>query len=665
MSRHETGDLLPAVSDASHASVPLNSGKNASTKRKATKPTYYDKRKAKIWTDLQKFIGEERWPSVQSILETGKSDTTLTSIYDWLIYARNNNLNAENVFENQTKPTKAVQTGVIDILNALDRKEDGAGLGTTIEASSGTGTEITVGSDAQHTVGPDSGVRMPSSPSPSPLPPQSQPWKTSQSGRPQKKLKGTHSDCIDMTTQSSPDDEELQRKKSLVSVAERAKGIHSRLKDDEKLNDETIYIVSQVFELGLPPNTPTRILDTMRFKIDEKNIPVKLKYIPKSGEPIYIPLHHESAEHWTLCVLLFESDSEPSSEINSIRLEFYDSLVDLSRSEKVEAFFTEWIKTHYPNFKLTFDQKETAQQNDKTSCGVFVLETIRRLMASEDIMRTIEPMDAKKRFLDMITSTVTNSPSPSANLQVIGAIKELERNCDTSAIIDDSLSTAQEPISIQPSQGIITKIRSLCESEGIPITERLSPAKKEYKRITEEEERLKLELTDARKDLGCANVNVLAVEEVLAMFSESIATDETIDDSSAGVHLQTMKDEPMSDGTPNLNSLVKNPCSNDMLDTFSCVVKNAASDLMQADRARMKDKLAEAMEKARRTPREEVENAERKVEQLTERERYLQIRKRHLDATINLYESLLYLASDGGGKLADESLSTGDVTPSR
>jgi hypothetical protein len=134
--------------------------------------------------------------------------------------------------------------------------------------------------------------------------------------------------------------------------------------------------------------------------------------------------------------------------------------------------------------------------------------------------------------------------------------------------------------------------------------ERLSPAKKEYKRITEEEERLKLELTEARKDLDCANVNVLAVEEALAMFSESIATDETTDDSSAGVHLQTMKDEPMSDGTPNLNSLVKNPCLNDMLDTFSCVVKNAASDLMQADRARMKDKLAEAMEKARRTPRE-------------------------------------------------------------
>ncbi|KAH7189960.1 hypothetical protein DER44DRAFT_844914 [Fusarium oxysporum] len=594
MSHHETGDLLPAVSDVTPK------------KRNATKPTYYDKRKAKIWTDLHKLVGEECWPSVQSILETGKSDTTLTNIYDWLIYARKNNLNTENVFKNQTKPTKAVQTGVIDILNALDRKEDGAGLGATIEASSGTGTEITVGSDAQHTVGADSGVRLPSSPSPSP--PQSQSSKTSPFGRPKKKLKVTKSGWVDIIAQSSSEDEELEREKTLVSVAERAKVIHTQLKGHERLNDDTIYIISQTFQLVFAPNTPMRILDTMMFKIDERKVPSQLKHIPKSGEPIYIPLHHKSVEHWTSCVLLFESDSEPSSEINSIRLDFYDSSESVVRAKKVNAFFTEWIKEHYPNFKLTFDQKETAQQNDKTSCGVFVLETIRRLIASED-------------------------PSPSTNLQVIEAIKALERNCDRSAIMDSSLSTTQESTSM-PAQDMIRQLRSQVESEGMLIAERLSRAKKECKRSTEEDKQLELELKDARKDLDCAKAKVLAVEDALATFSESITTDETTDDLSIGAHLQTTKDEPMSDGTPNLNSLVKNPRSTDMLDTFSCVVKNAASELMQADRARIKDKLAEAMEKARH-------------------------------ATINLYESLLYLASDGGGKQVDESLSTGDVTPSR
>ncbi|EXK24462.1 hypothetical protein FOMG_18810 [Fusarium oxysporum f. sp. melonis 26406] len=658
MSHHETGDLLPAVSDVSHSSAPLNSGKKAPKKRNATKPTYYDKRKAKIWTDLHKLVGEECWPSVQSILETGKSDTTLTNIYDWLIYARKNNLNTENVFKNQTKPTKAVQTGVIDILNALDQKEDGAGLGATIEASSGTGTEIIVGSDAQHTVGADSGVRLPSSP------PQSQSSKTSPFGRPKKKLKVTNSGWVDIIAQSSSEDEELEREKTLVSVAERAKVIHTQLKGHERLNDDTIYIISQTFQLVFAPNTPMRILDTMMFKIDERKVPSQLKHIPKSGEPIYIPLHHKSVEHWTSCVLLFESDSEPSSEINSIRLDFYDSSESVVRAKKVNAFFTEWIKEHYPNFKLTFDQKETAQQNDKTSCGVFVLETIRRLIASEDVTRTIEPRDAKKCFLDMITSIDTNSPSPSTNLQVIEAIKALERNCDSSAIMDGSLSTTQESTSM-PAQDMIRQLRSQVESEGMPIAERLSRAKKECKRSTEEDKQLELELKDARKDLDCAKAKVLAVEDALATFSESITTDETTEDLSIGAHLQTTKDEPMSDGTPNLNSLVKNPRSTDMLDTFSCVVKNAASELMQADRARIKDKLAEAMEKARRKPREEVESAERKVEQLTERGRHLQTRKSHLDATINLYESLLYLASDGGGKHVDESLSTGDVTPSR
>ncbi|KAF5708231.1 hypothetical protein FMUND_10691 [Fusarium mundagurra] len=254
----------------------------------------------------------------------------------------------------------------------------------------------------------------------------------------------------------------------------------------------------------------------------------------------------------------------------------------------------------------------------------------------------VQSEDARKRFLDMITSTDTNSPSPSENqnLQVIEATKALERNGNTSAIMDGSLSTTQQPMSIQPSQGIMTKFWSLCESTGMPIAERLSPAKTELKRIAEKEEHLKLELEDARKDLNCANVKALAVE-------------------------QTTKDEPMSDGTPNLNSLAKNPCSNDIFNTFSCVVKRAASDLMQAGRARIKDKLAEATEKERRKAREEVESAERKVKQLTERETHLLREKGRVDAAINFYESLSYLASDGGDKLADESLSTGDVTPSR
>ncbi|PNP74975.1 hypothetical protein FNYG_11686 [Fusarium nygamai] len=231
--------------------------------------------------------------------------------------------------------------------------------------------------------------------------------------------------------------------------------------------------------------------------------------------------------------------------------------------------------------------------------------------------------------------------------------------------MDGSLSTTQQPMSIQPSQEVMTKFWSLYKSKGMPIAERLSPAKTELKRIAEKEEHLKLELEDARKDLNCANVKALAVEQVLATLSESITMVETTDDSSAGVHLQTTKDEPMSDGTPNLNSLAKNPCSNDIFDTFSCVVKRAASDLMQADRARIKDKLAEATEKERRKAREEVESAERKVKQLTERETHLLREKGRVDAAINFYESLSYLASDGGDKLADESLSTGDVTPSR
>lgn len=155
----------------------------------------------------------------------------------------------------------------------------------------------------------------------------------------------------------------------LLVVARRAEDIHRRLKQDEKLNDDTIDIVIEGFKRVLVPNSRIRIVYPTFFEIDVKGYPCKLKRLPKVGEPMYAPLHHKSSGHWTLCVLLIKYDFEPScepsceinfeinSEINSIRLEFYDTLVDLSRPEKVKAFFTKWIKTFYPNFKLTFDQK--------------------------------------------------------------------------------------------------------------------------------------------------------------------------------------------------------------------------------------------------------------------------------------------------------------------
>ncbi|KAG7001768.1 hypothetical protein FOFC_21004 [Fusarium oxysporum] len=644
MSHHENGDVSRAVSDTTNVLAPLNFDNKASKKRNATTPSRYKKKKDDILKELSRMTSG-CWPSIENTVSS-LGGPTLEVVYTVVKSVQEEGIDERDLFKNEAKYNHAVKKGVYAILGKSDPEQGKAGSDTTIEASSATGTEITVGSDAQNTVGADFGVHIPSPPSPQ----QSQSSGTSPSGRPKKKRK-PNGDYVDITAQSSSEDKELERQNTLVSVAKRAKVIYTQLKGNERLNDDTIYIISQAFQLAFTRNPPPRILDTMLFKIDEEKIPSQLKHTPKSGELVYVPLHHQSSEHWTSCVLLF--DYELGSKVDSIRLNFYDSSKTDVRAEKVKAFFTKWTKECYPGSKFTFDQKETAQQNDKTSCGVFVLETIRRLIALDDVTRTIEPRDAKKRFLDMVASINTGSPSPSTDLQVMEEIKALERNCVTSAIMDGSPSITQQPMGIRLSQETITKIKNLCESEGMPIAERLSLAKTELKWITEEEERLKIELTGARKELDCANVNMLATEDVLATFLQSITMDETAGGASSGVHLQITKDETMSDGTPSMNSLAKNPCSNDMLDAFSCMVKNAASGLMQAERARIKDKLAEATDKARR----EVENAEKKVGRITERKTHLLREKGLLDAEISLHESLSHLASDGGDKLTDESLS--------
>ncbi|KAF4500830.1 hypothetical protein FAGAP_2967 [Fusarium agapanthi] len=651
MSHHEIEDLPPPVSNDTIASALLKSPQTASKKPKTRKKTAYEKKKAKMLDDLRKTIGEGLWPSVSSTLQTGKSNATLMDMHTWLKHALKNNLNAKNVFGKNTEPqNKQVREGVIDVLGILDQSKDVAGLGTTIEVSTDTGTEMTVGSGAQHTAGADSGARTPSSSSPPP----SQPSKTTPPGRPKKRVKKDDGARFDLATQPSSEDEEPRRKDRRVSAAEGAKNIHSRLKQDEQLNDDAIDIVNEVFDRTLLKNTRRTIVHPLYFEVDKKDrYPCKLKRLPKSGEPIYVPLHHESPEHWTSCVLFFKLDSELdpefTSKVDSIHLDFYDSLENVSRAKKVEAFFTKWTKTNYPDCKFTFEQKKTAQQNDRTSCGVFVLETIRRLIESEDVTQTIEPIDAKKRFLDMVTSTDTNSSSSSTNLQIIEEITVLERKCETSPIVDGSPSTNQQPVDIQPSPVFITKIKNLCEPEGIPIAERLSTAITELKGITEEEERIKCKLTVAREEMVHRNTKMLGVDEVVAVVSEFITADDTTDDLPIGA---ATKDEPMPDDTP------------EML-IFCSAVKNAGSELVHKDRNLRKNKLAKAMEKVQREACESAESAEREVKRLAELETHLQEKKRRLDATIKVYEGLLYLASDGGGKQVDESLSTSDVTQSQ
>ena len=302
----------------------------------------------------------DSWPSLESSL--GKASAqTLEDTKKYAEKALLRGYNRDSWSPDGVKATDAVIHAVRAVLNHAHPLKAIEGLGTNVEDTLGAATKEGTDSDTKQTIfvpPPPPSVSPPASLSLSP-PPQPE---AGPDLRPQKRRKLSGEQYVDLTGDLSPEEEDQLRQSSLGSVDERAQHIISQLTEDDKLNDDTIDIISKALELNLPSSkSAIKILDTMKFRVDENRIPSKLKNDPNPDEDMYAPLHHSSPRHWTLCVLSFESnykvDSESESGFKCIRLDFYDSLEDAHRLEKVESFFQQWIEKHYPECRIRFNRQ--------------------------------------------------------------------------------------------------------------------------------------------------------------------------------------------------------------------------------------------------------------------------------------------------------------------
>ncbi|SPJ90324.1 uncharacterized protein FTOL_13205 [Fusarium torulosum] len=642
MSHHEIGDSPTTATDNAIVFAPPD-WKQKPLRKKIPRTYYYEKQKGKALSDLRAIIEEKDWHRVDSSLNSS-GPKTIENTFQWVKYAWENGLNENNVFKegekqlgDKEKPTNAVKDAVIQVLSkCLPKENDGDSIGTTSE----TDTKRKIGSRAQQT------IYVPSLPPPSspPLSPEATPH-----GGQVKKRKISPERYFDITTQSSQDDEELRRKDMQDSVATRADEIYSQLKGHRRLNDDTLYIVSKAFELDLPPsNPPARILHPLWFKIDCKEIPLGLRDIPEPGERIYAPLHHESSGHWTLCVIGFELDSESNADSNSesksIRLDFYDSLKNGGRANGVKTFFTRWIEKRYPKYAATFHEPKSAQQKDGTSCGIFVLETMRRLIVSEDVTRTIKPMDVRENLLNTISSLETYPPSDSELAQVLKAIKVLHGRCNTSPNMAQPSFPTLEPKGMVSPRQMIDYFMQVIVSGGISVEELISRTQKEYQQITEELGRLEHELRDAQKKLDTAKTRASAFEEAFNEMSESTRSDETVDPPSIGSKTQTAEDEPMTD--QKLDPCAKKPRSLVDLSAQFCSLTSA---FLQKQRDDDEKKREETRMETRRMRSEEIEMAERKVKKLSKQVADLDTSQATTDAFITLCLRSSNLQQKGGG----------------
>ncbi|EXK77180.1 hypothetical protein FOQG_18106 [Fusarium oxysporum f. sp. raphani 54005] len=476
-----------------------------------------------------------------------------------------------------------------------EKSQNDANLGTITEAGSGMDAELPAASDDD--------ARNSKSTSP----------ETSPRQGPYKGQKRTP-ERIDITPDTPPHEKRRQRQDGTRWWNETANKVISQMNQNVMLTDDVLTTLSEV--LMSYRESEARLVDTYQFQVDGKEIPSKLKRPPERGEKLYALLHHPSdGPHWTLCVLMFED--------KFIRLDFYDSLNNEARACRVKSFFTDWINEQYHGSNLQFAIREAPQQNDGTSCGIFALEIMKRLLASDDANQPIEPMEVRRALLQRMTSVDTTSSLP-LQTHTLEILRSIQKHFPIRAFID--------------------KISDAAGPKEASFANLLRQAEEQSAQATEEINGLERKLKDAQDSLLDVKTEAEFIKKGLGNFSRFIATNETADFSVA-MHSGITGDEPVADGS--LEPSAKRPRMSQSAMDFTQGLNNLMSQFEHKHKEETNKMLQESMDKTLDEVRKRVEEAEKKEKELTEQLKHLQSHADLTNAITSLYWGFSHLQNIG------------------
>ncbi|KAK1974840.1 hypothetical protein LZ30DRAFT_775078 [Colletotrichum cereale] len=105
----------------------------------------------------------------------------------------------------------------------------------------------------------------------------------------------------------------------------------------------------------------------------------------------------EGEEHWAVAHL----------DRRAAIVYYYDSLKSSARYLKVQRLLQPWALTNEladPSLPLSFRQMSSPQQNDAFNCGIFAIETVRRLLLGLDVTTTINPSLCRQDYTSALSS---------------------------------------------------------------------------------------------------------------------------------------------------------------------------------------------------------------------------------------------------------------------
>ncbi|KAK2666168.1 hypothetical protein RAB80_018268 [Fusarium oxysporum f. sp. vasinfectum] len=453
--------------------------------------------------------------------------------------------------------------------NEPNADDDDVNSGTVIEAASGLEAELTAASD-------DDARNSKSASS-----------ETNPRQGPDERQEGTPK-RIDIIPDTPPHEKRHQRQDGIRSWNERANKVISQMNQNVMLTDDVLMTLGDV--LMSYRESEARLVDTYQFLVDEKEIPSKLKRPPRTrGKSIRASIPpRETPPLDTMC------------------------LDDEARASRVKSFFTDWINARYHGSNLQFATKEVPQQNDGTSCGIFALEIMKRLLASDDVNQPIEPMEVRRALLQRMTSIDTTSPLL-LQTYTLETLRSIQKHFPIRTYID--------------------KISDAAGPQRASFVNLLRHAEEGSAQATEEINGLERELKDAQDTLLGLKTEAEVTKKGLANLSRFIAANETADFSGA-MHSGMREDEQVADGSREPSA--KRPRMSQSAMDFTQGLNNLMSQLEHNYKEETNKTLQESMGKTLDEVRKRVEEAERKEKELTEQLKRLRSHADSADAITSL-----------------------------
>ncbi|GJC90281.1 hypothetical protein ColLi_13119 [Colletotrichum liriopes] len=109
---------------------------------------------------------------------------------------------------------------------------------------------------------------------------------------------------------------------------------------------------------------------------------------------IYAPIHHRHSEHWTAVQAVVGA--------SQVIVNHFDSSFSAQRSHCVKRLFDSLFSKACPGSEIEFVEAACPQQPDSVSCGIYTIDTIRRLVHGKCIPRHIDQEGERKSLLAML-----------------------------------------------------------------------------------------------------------------------------------------------------------------------------------------------------------------------------------------------------------------------